>query len=447
MKIFISYAHVDEYRVRELVDILRDSEFEPWFDQRLVVGRAWEEQILAAIQDCERFLYALTPESVQSRWCQWEFAQALHAGKPIIPVLVQKMDTLPGALAGIQYADFSNGPQPRAVARLIAGVMGAKVISPDGVPLLPAPHDKPERPVETAKSSRKLGDQLYEDAYSLFRQKQYAEAWELLHDCLLIDENHAEAQKLRAFVERRLPPVPVTDILPPPFEWVEIPAGKVPLEDYRKHNGTAGGEYKVPGFWMAKYPITNAQYQVFVEQGYGDPRWWDYSEAVRTWRNKQEDIPKTAFEGDKLPRTNVCWYEAVAFCLWLSEQTRLNITLPTEQQWQRAAQGDDGREYPWGNGFDAKRCNVDTRRPTPVTQYPNGASPFGVMDMSGNVCEWCLTTWGDDSISLDEGARRVLRGGSWYVHQIYARCAYRIYGNPVGRLFDIGFRVVCASPI
>jgi len=243
MKIFISYAHVDEYRVRELVDILRDSEFEPWFDQRLVVGRAWEEQILAAIQDCERFLYALTPESVQSRWCQWEFAQAVHAGKPIIPVLVQKMGTLPGVLAGIQYADFSNGPQPRAVAKLITGVMGAKVISPDGVPLLPASHDKPERPVETVKSSRKLGDQLYEDAYSLFRQKHYVEALELLHDCLLIDENHVEAQKLLVLVERRLPLVPVTDILPPPFEWVEIPAGKVTLEDASRDGGTAGGEY------------------------------------------------------------------------------------------------------------------------------------------------------------------------------------------------------------
>ena len=75
-KIFISYAHVDQPRVRELVDILRAGGHDPWFDHRLVVGQPWQDQLLAAISTCDCFLYAMTPEAIASTWCQWEFAQA-----------------------------------------------------------------------------------------------------------------------------------------------------------------------------------------------------------------------------------------------------------------------------------------------------------------------------------------------------------------------------------
>lgn len=145
MKLFISYAHVDEYCVRELVDILRDANYDPWFDQHLMAGSTWKAQLLEAIEWCDCFLYALTPESVASQWCQWEFAQAVNAGKPVIPVMIQSMP-LDGVLSRIQYADFSQGPTPRAVAKLLGGVQNARIISPIEVPLLPEPHTNPERP-------------------------------------------------------------------------------------------------------------------------------------------------------------------------------------------------------------------------------------------------------------------------------------------------------------
>jgi formylglycine-generating enzyme required for sulfatase activity len=269
-------------------------------------------------------------------------------------------------------------------------------------------------------------------------------------------------------------------ILPPPFEWCEIPAGKVTLEDASKYDppGTKGGTYDVPAFAIAKYPITNVQYQVFVEakDGYRDPKWWDYSEHARKWRAENSKLKDTGFEGDDLPRTNVSWYDSLAFCRWLTAKTLtlnpsisvpaqrislpsptgrgaggegLIITLPTEQQWQRAAQGDDGRQYPWGNDFDKSRCNTresGIKQPTPVTTYPNGASPYGVIDMSGNIWEWCLTEWGQDSIDLTNSQRRVVRGGSWYYNLVLARAASRIRLDPRARNDDQGFRL-CAAPI
>ncbi|HEX3054122.1 MAG TPA: SUMF1/EgtB/PvdO family nonheme iron enzyme [Aggregatilineaceae bacterium] len=266
------------------------------------------------------------------------------------------------------------------------------------------------------------------------------------------DFDHHVERLVRAL--ERVPHVlRVQDILPPPFEWVKIPAGVVSLEDASTKDydppGTKGGKYKVPAFMIAKYPVTNAQYDVFVKDGYRDPRWWEYSKEAQKWRKENGQPESTAYEGDDLPRTNVNWYDAVAYCQWLSERVGQKIRLPTEQQWQRAAQGDDGRKYPWGNEvLNEQLCNFGGKvgKPTPVTQYPKGASPFGVMDMSGNVWEWCLTEWGTDAVQLTGDAARVLRGGSW-LNLPRARCASRYGNRPHFGDYFRGFRLVCASPL
>lgn len=239
--------------------------------------------------------------------------------------------------------------------------------------------------------------------------------------------------------------IDVREILPPPFEWCDIPAGKVTLE--------TGQTFEVAAFWMAKYPITNVQYEVFIEAtgGYAESRWWDYSEAAKQWRTENKTPKDTGFAGNDLPRTKVTWYEAVAFCRWLSSRTRLNIMLPSEQQWQRAAQGDDGREYPWGNGFDESRCNTSEsgiRKLTPVIRYPNGASPYGVMDMAGNVWEWCLND-SNNLIDMDVShniSRRWLRGGAFYLGPQSSRSASRSFKSPGFRGNARGFRVACVPP-
>ncbi len=244
------------------------------------------------------------------------------------------------------------------------------------------------------------------------------------------------------------PAVPdVSAVLPHPFEWCEIPAGKVTLEDVSDIGGTKGGIYDVPAFAIAKYPITIAQYQVFVDakDGYRNLKWWDFSEHAKKWRAENPQLNYTAYSETNLPRTNVSWYDAVAFCHWLTARVNEEITLPTEQQWQCAAQGNDGRKYPWDNNFDKLACNTiesGIRKPTSVTKYPHGASPYGVMDMCGNVWEWCLTEWGKDSIALHTDKSRVVRGGSFYDLAYRAACSFRYMNDPSVRFNYCGFRLV-----
>lgn len=122
-----------------------------------------------------------------------------------------------------------------------------------------------------------------------------------------------------------------------------------------------------------------------------------------------------------------------------------NVRLPTEQQWQWAAQGDDGRVYPWGHDWDATRCN--NRRiigkTTPVRAYEGlGDSPFKVVDLSGNVWEWCLTDYQSGSQLLNKTGVRVLRGGSWDdIDADNFRCDFCIRNHPITKNFNKGFRV------
>jgi len=236
----------------------------------------------------------------------------------------------------------------------------------------------------------------------------------------------------------------VVDLLPPPFEWIDIPAGRVELEGGR-------GAFDVPAFMIAKYPITNAQYGMFMKAGgYREQRWW----TAAGWQVREEGgwteprfWTNSNFNGAEQPVVGVSWYEAVAFCQWLSEVSGEPVMLPTEQQWQRAAQDDDGRTYPWGNDWDGARCNnsvspFKSDRTTPVRQYERrGDSPFGVVDMAGNVWEWCLTVYASDSTSLEGTASRVLRGGSWYDFSTdNFRVSYRPRGSPGDWTFNYGFR-------
>jgi formylglycine-generating enzyme required for sulfatase activity len=229
--------------------------------------------------------------------------------------------------------------------------------------------------------------------------------------------------------------------LPAPFEWRAIPAGTVTLA------GDAG-TFDVAAFDMAQYPITNAQFQAFVDDdGFGNAAWWNYSPKAQRWRAQNGEY-ETPFPDDDLPRVKVSWFEAVAFCRWLSAKTGDQIALPTEQEWQRAAQGDDGRRFPWGDAFEVDRCNTSEsmiKRPTPVEKYPDGASPYGVMDLSGNVAEWCLNAYliasDTDIETFAGGEARASRGGSWGLSHPSALIASRGFNRPEDRFEFQGFRV------
>jgi formylglycine-generating enzyme required for sulfatase activity len=231
----------------------------------------------------------------------------------------------------------------------------------------------------------------------------------------------------------------------PDIDWVEIPAGAFVY-------GEKGEERRLDleRFYIGRYPITNVQYQTFIEAGgYQDERWWQ--DLIKP------KPKKPSWKQPNRPRETVNWYEAVAFTRWLSAQLGYTITLPTEAQWEKAARGDNGRDYPWGNRFQSGDANAhevpagkkdNLRQTTAVGMYMHRQSSYGVADMAGNVWEWCLNKYHEPAKLEpdDSGDVRVLRGGSWYDDPELARSASRSRNNPDDRYFNIGFRVVSSSP-
>lgn len=221
-------------------------------------------------------------------------------------------------------------------------------------------------------------------------------------------------------------------LMPKPFDWISIPN-----KDYS----------------IAKYPTTNAQFRKFIDAGgYKTDKWWT-KEGLKYRNDNNWTEPRywtdSKWNGDNHPVVGVSWFESVAFCLWLSDMTGEKIMLPTEDQWQFAAQGTKGLTYPWGNDWNRDLCNnnVDKKgigKTTPVTQYEGkGDSPFGVVDMAGNVWEWCLTDYDNKTNDVESNANnRVLRGGSWYdfITEFF-RADYRARLSPGFRGYDRGFRI------
>jgi len=241
-------------------------------------------------------------------------------------------------------------------------------------------------------------------------------------------------------------PPPIPDFFPQLFDWCYIPAGDVTIR-YGRWNYEDGAEYQIerienihiPSFFMAKYPLTNAQYDVFIRDadGYQNPAWWDFSDEAKVWRTQNQNPENPYVQGNTMPRTRVSWHDCTAFCRWMSAKMGMTITLPTEGQWQRASAGDDNRAYAWGNVWDKSRCNHDSAIITPVTHYAGlGDSPFGCVDMCGNVWEWCM--------NRDEANEKahIARGGSWFEDEPFWYTTHFRESLDSGILWNItGFRI------
>lgn len=445
--IFISYSKKNRDYARALADKLLDAGFDVWIDDRIDYGDDWWNVIVKAIRECAAFVVIMTPESDASRWVKREVMLADHLPKPIFPLL-RDGDLLSSdnwtMFISTQYADVRDGSFPKDgfYTRL------RQVITPKpmrGTEITAPPPTLPEIPnLDLAAAPRSTPAETQRSVGTTPASSAAARP---------VIKPLSPQKETRKY-PRLHQPAWVGKLIPEPFAWCEVPAGKVTLEptggddDYLKASTT----FDVPAFQIARYPVTNAQFEVFVtaRDGWRDAGWWDYSDAARAWREQNPQSKPARFKDcANCPRETVTWYAAVAFTRWLSAKTGEAITLPTEQQWQRTAQGDDGRAYPWGDAWAAANCNSGESgigKTTPVTRYPQGASPFGALDMSGNVWEWCVTdyTSGKNEININS-EYRVLRGGSWNNLPQSARAAFRNWNFPYFWDFSWGFRVVVGA--
>jgi len=230
--------------------------------------------------------------------------------------------------------------------------------------------------------------------------------------------------------------------------------GLVPAGDF-----LAGDEkFKVtlPAFYLALHAVTNAQYARFLSAArpsQADLEKWIILDSGCFVRAQGSSYESYGGKADH-PVVKVSWYGAEAYCAWSG------LRLPSELEWEKGSRGVDGREYPWGKEWDQTKCrneeNKGKEQTSGVWQYPQGQSPFGQYQMSGNVLEWCGDWYDSDAYKRykagnltppSSGVSRVVRGGSWYDGDSGCfRCAFRyFYRGPGGRYFCGGFR--CARAL
>ncbi|MFN8483788.1 MAG: SUMF1/EgtB/PvdO family nonheme iron enzyme [Anaerolineae bacterium] len=305
----------------------------------------------------------------------------------------------------------------------------------------------------------------------------YAELKTMMGNLAVAATDRAAAGRLVSRLGDDRPGVGVRPDGVPDIAWVFIPAGAFRMGSDRETDPEAYGDetprhpVRLDAFAISRYPITVAQFRPFVESdGYSNAGYW--TPDGRRWKADRRapalwNDPTWAL--DNHPVVGVTWYEANAYCAWLSQRLGARVRLPSEAEWEKAARGVDGRIYPWGDGFDANRGNVyDTQitRTSAVGIFPLPDGPWpddNPLDMCGNVWEWTRSLWGKNSSQPDftypyvpgderenelAGADflRVVRGGAWYYNLRHARCAYRLRCAPDYGYFDVGFRVLVAPP-
>lgn len=270
-------------------------------------------------------------------------------------------------------------------------------------------------------------------------------------------------------------------------DWCDVPKGEFLLGSTGADADADDDEKPqrnvwLPDFRISRYPVTNAQWRAFLDAGgYRERQWW--SDAG--WQAKEQggwsepalwDNPR--FNGANQPVVGVSWYEATAFCRWLSAELGYAVRLPSEAEWEKAARGIDGRIYPWGNAWEDNASNAGENsldRPAPVGCFPRDRSEYGLMDLSGNISEWTATPWRDrydalngttvelwgrliaqseaedagdvdlaDRAETAEEERYTIRGGAWFSSRMNARCAVRDHLHPSARGNVLGLRVVAA---
>lgn len=428
LRVFLCHSSNDKPAVRELYQKLRAEPWiEPWLDEEeLFPGMDWNLEIEKAIEATDVILVCLSNNSITKEgYVQKEITRALDFAeyKPegtlfIIPVRLEECDP-PRRLRMWQYADYFEGQRERGLQKLIISLQKRAKSLDLNIELINSPDE----------STLEIARKMYNDRVLGKTKASWSE---------LIKKIKEESSRQNNLSDKTT--------LSNGMEFMRVPAGKFLMGS---REGRAGWHDETPqhtvdisyDYWMARFPVTNELYGVYVKS------------------SKKMDFPVRSWQQEKMnPAVYILWEDTKMYCQWLSNLLRselpsdMILRLPTEAEWEKAARGTDGREYPWGNTFDNDKCNVGNHWITPVDYYSlKGDSPYGCADMSGNVFEWTHSLYrpypykaSDGRESEDSVGSRVLRGGSSWQDEKQVRCAFR------SQFFeDIvwGFRVAIAPRI
>jgi formylglycine-generating enzyme required for sulfatase activity len=473
LRVFLCHSSNDKPAVRELYQkLLAETWIQPWLDEEeLYPGQDWNFEIEKAVEAADLIIVCLSKGSTTKEgYVQREIRVALDYAdyKPegtlyIIPVRLEECEP-PPRLRIWPYADYFEGQRERGIQRLLISLKRRA----EGLGLIfevPAPKNEEKPDVEkqvadeTPKPTPKSEAKQNQNIAAPRKEKKPIEEKKAVAEAPVREKKSKSIQGKPASIIETLKPSLANH---PTAEWIagnkitlsngmelmRVPAGKfligstkenILLDERPRHAVDIPYEYL-----MARFPVTNESYNAYIKaKGIKHP--------VDGWASKKEH-----------PVVHVKWTDAIEYCQWLNSLLKaelpggLVLRLPTEAEWEKAARGTNGREFPWGNQFDRNKCNSSEGgkcTTTPVGLYsPQGDSPYGCADLAGNVWEWTHSLVNEYPYKANDGreyekasGNRVLRGGSFNGIDRSARCAYRIVDVISSYLNIIGFRVV-ASP-
>jgi formylglycine-generating enzyme required for sulfatase activity len=515
-QVFISYASdninsatSDRQVADQICSALESQGIRCWIAHRdILPGAPWMDAITDAVDQAKIIILVFSANTEKSKWVKDEIGLALEENKTIIPFRIQDVypqRALKLLKARCQWMDAFTKPQEKHLEQLVDTVLShlgkTRAVPPKGEekqsgvvkevireeeirPKKHLPHKimliavsisilfiasvflisqlvkkEVKTPGETSGTIVKPMDTAGDTSQ---KQKPVGETQQ--KEPAFIKEVKSKGAQVKPIGkdswEAYYPAYDSTMIYIPPGEfmmgqtddekkWLIDQIGEKNYNSYYL-NETPLHEVYLDEYWIGKYEVTFAQYD-------------RYCNDTKIKKPGDQDWGR-----ENRPVINVSWTEAAAYCKWLSQKTGLRFNLPTEAQWEKAARGNDQRKYPWGNtepyyngkwyanyrAYDRweQKGEDGFLYTAPVGSYPLGGSPYGLLDMGGNVLEWCID-WYEagyyknknspqkNPAGPNSGSYRVIRGGDWTGYASYLRCASRSVNGPYGGDLNLGFRL------
>jgi formylglycine-generating enzyme required for sulfatase activity len=474
LRIFLCHSSADKPAVRDLYEKLTARGIDAWLDEKkLLPGQLWKTEIPKAVREADVVIICLSKTSITKEgYVQKEIKFALDVAleKPagtiyLIPARLEECK-VPDSLSDWHWVNLFDSQGLNLIFKSLEMRAASLEINLRQLALSPISDiilwDKA---IKLAREQGHLSHSILQRTFQIGYTRA-SRIIDLMEDKGIIGPPEGGAQ-LRRVLDLQGKSIewtskstdysaPSSGQLPNPayenklvlsngMEFMHVPAGSFIMGSNNSNDkGIPQNTVNIPySYWTARYPVTNMQYDVYVKtKGIAHP--------VFDWHSKKDH-----------PVTMVSWNEVIEYCKWLNTLLKAELPsgkvlrLPTEAEWEKAARGVDGREYPWGNTFDKNKCNWDPEKigdTTPVGTYsPQGDSHYGCADMASNVWEWTHSEdkeypyiANDGREDEQKGVKRVLRGGA-------GRCAFRCGSDPdlkADYFFKIfGFRAVVASPL